>query len=718
MMAYISEGLLSEGTPEPLGVTFDGSGVNVAVFSAHATVIDFCLFDVAGATETARIRLPERTGDVFHGHVAGITEGMRYGLRAHGPFLPGDGHRFNPSKLLIDPYAIAIDRPFRLHPSMFGYNWSDALADLSFNDTDSGPYTPKAIVTRPSLAVGAQARPVPWSRTILYELHVRGFSKTHNGISEQIRGTFAALAHRAAIEHFLKLGITTLEIMPAAAWIEERRLAALGLTNYWGYNPVALMAPCPRLAPDGWDELRAAVAALAEVGIEVILDVVLNHTGEGDELGPTLSLRGLDNATYYRLIPGNERRYADDAGCGNTLALERPAVLRLAMDTLRTWTRGAGVSGFRFDLATTLGRRASGFDPGAPLLGAIAQDPELRTLKLIAEPWDIGPGGYQIGAFPGNWGEWNDRFRDSVRRFWRGDPGQLGELATRIAGSADLFGGHRRPSRSVNFVVAHDGFTLADLVAYARKHNDPNGEDNRDGANVNFSWNRGVEGPSGDPSVVVARARDQRALLATLLIARGTPMLEMGSELGHSQSGNNNAYAQDNATTWLNWEAVDTQLLEFARRLVQIRREHPALRNDHFLTGHPFDHTRLPDVKWTTPNGVPMTSADWEEPAGPTIVMTLCCRVDVGDGLDRVTLVLHRGKVPIRVMLPHPRNGQAWRILADSAANEEPRLVVDEFVTVAARSVMVIVECPACLWHAGAASGGARATESLSRHCP
>jgi glycogen debranching enzyme GlgX/4-alpha-glucanotransferase len=656
------------GEPEPLGVTPHGDGVNVAVFSANATAIDFCLFEAD--REIRRVTLRDRTGDVFHDHVAGVVAGAHYGLRAHGPFLPREGHRFNPAKLLVDPYATAIDRRFALHPAMFAYR-ADARDDaLSFDDTDSAPFVPKGIV--PGIAPAAPAfrlapaQLTPWAHTVVYELHVRGFTARHPGVPATLRGRFAGLAHPAAIEHLVRLGVTAVEIMPAAAWIEERHLAALGLCNYWGYNPVALMAPDPALAPGGWDEIRATVAALTEAGIEVILDVVLNHSGEGDALGPTLSLRGLDNATYYRLPADAPWRYVDDSGCGNTLALDRPAPLRMAMDALRLWAGQTGIHGFRFDLAASMGRREAGFDPAAPLLSAIGQDPLLRELKLIAEPWDAGPGGYRLGAFPAAWAEWNDRFRDDVRRFWRGDPGQLGELATRLAGSSDLFASRRVASRSVNFVVAHDGFSLADLVSYTHKRNAANGENDRDGTEANFSWNNGIEGPSDAAAVVAARRRDQRALLATLLLARGTPMLAMGAELGHSQGGNNNAYAQDNATAWLDWAAADAGLLAWTRHLLRIRREYAVLRDDRFLTGAPGDVSKLPDVAWTDAAGKGMTPAGWQASDGNTLVMTLA---GAGAVPERVSVIVHRGPAASEVVLPPPRAGHDWYLLEDSAAD-------------------------------------------------
>ena len=703
---------LDAGSPEPLGVTLDAMGANVAVFSAHATSIEICLFGPEGDRELERIRLPEKTGDVFHGHIAGVVAGDRYGLRAHGPYEPLAGQRFNPSKLLIDPFATRIDRPFVLHPSMFGYRVGDPKGDLSFSDEDSGPFSPKAVVGVPN-GPGVRDPITPWSQTILYEMHVRGFSKRLPGVAPEIAGTFAALARPEVIEHLVRLGITTLEIMPAAAWIDERHLASLGLTNYWGYNPAAWLAPDPRLAPGGWTEIAAATAALADAGIETVLDVVLNHTGEGDALGPTVSLRGLDNASYYRLANDDERRYVDDAGTGNTLALDRPPALRLAMDALRAWARLGGLSGFRFDLATTLGRRDDGFDPSAPLLSAIAQDPELRRLKLIAEPWDCGLGGYQIGAFPPGWGEWNDRFRDTVRRFWRGDAGQLGELATRLAGSQDLLARHGRPSRSVNFVTAHDGFTLADLTAYEAKHNQLNGEDNRDGSDANWSWNNGVEGPSDDPAIQATRANDQRALLATLLLSRGTPMLAMGSEFGQSQGGNNNAYAQDGAMAWLDWTGADPELLAFCQSLTRLRRAHPALRADRFLTGKPSEDGDLPDVSWRRADGGLMRAGDWGDGGCRTLVAVLSAPA-ADSAPERVALVFHQGREPVRVVLPEPRPGQGWTLALDSA---QPRrgdvLLEDDAIEAAGRSVLLAVESTAA--HRPSRPAGPELLDRLAR---
>jgi glycogen operon protein len=672
---------LRPGTPDPLGVTVDAAGANVAVFSANATRIELCLFDEADR-ETARIVLPERTGDVFHGHVEGLRPGMRYGLRAHGPHAPREGHRFNAHKLLLDPHAGLIDRPFALHPSMFGFQIGHPDADLSFDDADSGPFMPKAVILAPAAPL-LPAAPVPWNRTVIYEMHVRGFTRLHPRVPEAKRGTFAGLGHPAALKHLADLGISSVELLPVAAWLDERHLGPLGLSNYWGYNPVAFGAPDPRLAPGGWDEIAATTEKLEAAGIETLLDVVLNHSGEGDELGPTVSLRGLDNASYYRLDCHDPRRYANDAGCGNTLALERPAVLRLAMDSLRRFAQRGGIHGFRFDLATTLGRRADGFDSDHPLLAAIIQDPVLGRLKLIAEPWDIGMGGYQLGRFPAGWGEWNDRYRDTARRFWRGDAGMIGEMATRFAGSADVFAARKRPvSRSINFITAHDGFTLADLVSHADKHNEANGEDNRDGTDTNLSWNHGVEGHTADAAIQAARAADQRALLATLLLSRGTPMLAMGDEMGRSQGGNNNAYAQDNALSWLDWTDADTELVAHAAGLIRLRLTTPALHADAALTGHPVDASGLPDVTWLRADGQPMQQHDWSDPDNRLLIALLHAPDE--SRASRAIVILHAGQAPVDCVLPDPRQSHDW-VLADHTP-------AGETLQVAPRSVLCLTE--------------------------
>jgi glycogen operon protein len=691
--------IITQGAPEPLGVTLDAEGANVAVFSAHAEAIELCLYDQRGEREIERISLASRSGDVFHAHVAGLREGARYGLRAHGPFDPLSGHRFNPSKLLVDPWALAVDRPFSLHPSMFAYAPDDRA--------DSGPFTPKVILTRPARADAASRPNRPWDETIIYELHVKGFTKRHPGVPEPLRGTFAGLAHDAAIAHLTKLGVTTIEIMPCAAWIDERHLAKLGLSNYWGYNPIAMMAPDPRLAPGGWDEVRGAVARLHEAGLEVIVDVVLNHTGEGDALGPTVCLRGLDNASYYRLLPDDPRHYVNDAGCGNILACDRAPVVRYALDALRAWADYGGVDGFRFDLATTLARRPDGFDANAPLLAAILQDPGLRELKLVAEPWDIGPGGYRLGNFPHAFGEWNDRYRDCARRFWRGDDIGVAELATRVTGSSDFFAARRRPSRGVNFITAHDGFTLADLVSFERKRNGANGEDNRDGTDDNSSWNNGVEGVSNDAAVIAARARDQRNLLASLLLSRGAPMLSMGAELGATQGGANNAYAQDNETTWLDWERADAALIDFTAKLVALRRASRALRRDLFLTGEPFDETLIPDVEWRRPCGAPMGEADWRDGRAATLIACFYAPEEENEEADRLVVVWHRGRENITLTPPPARDGFCWRValLTSHAAAAE------QF----GGGAKILVEARSCAALREERAGGARRDSAPTR---
>ena len=689
---------VSAGSPDLLGLTFGDGGANYAIFSQHATQIDLCLFDAQGS-ET-RLPLPGRTGPIFHGFVSGLEAGQLYGLRVHGPFEPARGHRFNPAKLLVDPYALALDQPIGLHPALFDNG--------AASPQDTAPFVAKAIATRPVLA-HPQRRRRPWSQTIIYELHVRGFTKTLAAVPENLRGTFAGLAHPAAIAHLQNLGVTTLEIMPCAAWIDERHLPPLGLHNYWGYNPIANMAPDPRLAPGGWREVRESVAALQAAGFEVLVDVVLNHSGESDELGPTLCLRGLDNATYYRLNPQDPALYCNDAGCGNVLRLDHPAVLRLAMDSLRVWAELGGVDGFRFDLGVTLARRDTGFDPHAPLLAAIEQDPVLRELKLIAEPWDIGPGGYQLGQFPARWSEWNDRFRDDVRKFWRGDAGMIAALADRLTGSAPIFGGGGRPSRSVNFITAHDGFTLADLVAFAHKHNEANGEENRDGADQNFSWNNGAEGPTDDTEILAKRRRDQRNLLATLLLARGAPMLSMGAEFGQSQHGNNNAYAQDSALSWLDWAKADARLIAFTSQLIALRQSNPALGDDAFLRGAPLDETGFPDAQWFGSQGEALTSAQWRESE------TRFLGVSFHAPDSRALLLLNAGADPQNFPLPEPRAAKIWRLDLDTfAENGVAGTFFDcgEIIAVEPASFKVLIERPLA---EGAQAPGEAKPETLDR---
>ncbi len=650
---------MDDGAAEPLGVHLTQAGATIAIPAPGAEAIDLCVFDATGAREVARWRLPGRTGDVFHGALPGLAEGTRYGLRAHGPAAL----RFDPAKLLLDPWARAIDRPFATHPSLYE------------DGADSAHAMPKAVLAAPFPP--APPPPACTGARVIYELHVRGFTRTHPDIPEAIRGTFAALAHPAAIAHLTRLGVTHVELMPAWAWADERQLAPIGLTNSWGYNPVGWLAPEPRLAPGGMAEVRAAVAALAAAGIGVILDVVLNHSGEGDAQGPTLSLRGLGDAAWYRTDA--EGRYVNDTGCGHALALDRPLPLRLAMDAMRHWVGQAGLAGLRLDLATTLGRRADGFDPDAPLLQAVRQDPLLRDRWIIAEPWDVGHHGHRLGAFAPGWGEWNDRFRDGIRRFWRGDAGSLGEAATRMAGSRDVFG-TRPATDSINFVTAHDGFTLADLVSHAHKHNLANGEDNRDGTNDNLSWNHGVEGATDDDAILARRRADMRALLATLLAARGTPMLSMGDEAGRSQGGNNNAWCQDNATSWFDWAGADQALINFTARLVAARRASPALSGAAPLTGE-ADATGEPDVLWLRLNGTPMAQPDWTDPAARSVAMLL------HHDSARALVALHGGDTETTLHLPAGN----WRWLA---ASDDPSRegAAEATVTLAPRSVAWFAE--------------------------
>jgi glycogen operon protein len=657
-------------------------GINVAVVSWHAERITFCLFDEAGEKETGRFVLPRETDDVFCGFIAGLGPGVRYGLRADGPYDPGQGHWFDPAKLLVDPYARRLDRPFRLAPE---------LSAPRSAEIDTAALVPKAIVpSDPSVA----KRLPPGRPRFIYELSVRAFTRTHPAVPLPLRGTVAALAHPAVLAHLVRIGVDAVELMPITAAIDERHLAPLGLTNAWGYNPVVFMAPDPRLAPGGIEELAMAVAALHEAGIKVILDAVFNHTGESDVKGPTLSLRGLDNALYYRHSSDDPGRLVNDTGTGNTIAADREPVFRLIVDAMRHWAAHAGVDGFRFDLATVLGRLPDGFSGDAPLFQAIQRDAILKDLIMVAEPWDVGPGGYQLGNFPGGWLEWNDRFRDDVRRFWRGDPHTVGPVATRLAGSSDVFRGRgRSPSASVNFVAAHDGFALHDLVSYAAKHNQPNGENNRDGHDENFSWNGGVEGETGDRAIIESRRRDVRGLIATLFVARGTPMLTAGDEIGRTQSGNNNAYAQDNEITWLDWKNADHELAAFVGRLARLRRDRPALSADDFLDGAPPDDSGIPDVAWLHPDGREMEGRDWQEDLkvlGAALYRPATAEVDS----DRVAIWINAGDRAAVGWVPAARDSWHWVRVLDSAHPDDlarPELPSAP-VSLAPRSVVVLAE--------------------------
>ena len=664
------------GEATDLGVRVTPSGLEAALDLPNAEGVALCLFE--GDREVSRFALARDGDGIFRGVAPGLSAGARYGFRVQGPFDPARGHRFDASKLLADPYAFAFDRPFRLHASMFGFG------------EDSGPHAPKAIAGAPPSAEPGRKRIAP-EALVVYELNLRGFSRLNPDVPEKARGTFAALADPASIAHLSRLGVTAVEIMPADAFVDERHLPPLGLANAWGYNPVVFGVPDPRLAPGGWDEVRSATDALHEAGMEAILDVVFNHNGESDQFGPTLSFRGLDNASFFRLEPSDLAQYVNDAGTGNCLALDRPLVVAMAVGALRRWMVHGGVDGFRFDLGTSLGRRSNGFDAHAPFFKALAEDPIVSQARLIAEPWDMGPGGYQLGRFDPAFAEWNDHFRDAARRFWRGDAGLRGEIATRLAGSRDIFADAAAPSKGVNFVVAHDGFSLADLVSYAHKHNEANGEHNRDGSDSNYSWNHGVEGPTADPTVVSARARDQRNLLTLLLAARGTPMLAMGSELGFTQGGNNNAYAQDNAATAIRWDSADAELTRFVSRLVRARRAHPALSRDAFLTGKPFEASGLPDVEWRDAAGT-MSQSAWSDPAGPVLVAVFAAPHD--GGVDRVLVAMNRSGAETDLKLPSPRPKMIWRSIIDTAAPDaaERPLAVADRCRLASRSCLVLAE--------------------------
>lgn len=616
-----------------------GTGVDFAVWSGAAERVWLCLFD--DDVETARIEMDASEGGAFCTSVVGFGAGARYGFRADGPYAPDQGLWFDPDKLLMDPYAVAIDGPY-------AYDMRLALKRGAGGDT--APLMPKAVVTALPEPVEAAA-PLFSPGGLIYEIQVRAFTKLHPDVPEQLRGTIAALAHPAIIDHLLKLNVSAIELMPVTAWIDERHLGPLGLTNAWGYNPVSFMALDPRIAPGGVKELRETVAALGKAGIGVILDLVFNHTGESDEFGPTLSLRGFDNRTYCRHAPGDPGKLVNDTGTGNTLACDHPVVQELVLDTLRHFVRHAGVDGFRFDLAPILGRSDDGFDPDAPLLTTLRDDPVLKDRVMIAEPWDIGPDGYQLGNFPPPFLEWNDRYRDDIRRFWRRDRGMVGSLATRLAGSSDVFKG--AATRTVNFLAAHDGFSLADLVAYERKHNEANGEMNRDGHNENFSWNNGVEGATDDATILAERRRDLMALLATLFFSRGTIMLTAGDEFGRSQQGNNNAYAQDNPISWLDWRNRDSVLEEFAFTLATIRKQLPTLRDCAFLTGR-VGETGLPDVEWLTESGKPMAEQDWNDGGRGRLTMVLAAK----DG-SRIAVLINGDRRATAIALPE-RAGFRW----------------------------------------------------------
>lgn len=678
-MSKRSHSRVTEGRPFPLGATWDGLGVNFALFSAHATRVELCLFDATGKRELERIELPEYSDEIWHGYLPDAHPGQIYGYRVHGPFEPDAGHRFNPNKLLIDPYARQLVGQLRWSEALFGYTIGSADADLSFDTRDSAPFVPRCKVIDPAFTWGEQQfTRIPWDETLIYEAHLRGISMRHPAVPERLRGTCAGLMNAELIKHLRHLGISSLELLPVHGFVDDKHLLEKGMSNYWGYNSIAFFAPHARYLASGHvNEFKEMVAHLHDAGIELILDVVYNHTAEGNELGPTLSMRGIDNVSYYRLQADDRRYYVNDSGTGNTLDLSHPCVLQMVTDSLRYWATEMRVDGFRFDLASILGRYAEGFDERHSFLVACRQDPVLSHRKLIAEPWDCGPGGYQVGRFPPGWVEWNDRFRDTVRSYWRGDEGQLPDLARRLTASGDLYNHRgRRSYASVNFITAHDGFTLRDVVSYDHKHNEANGEDNRDGHDDNRSWNHGEEGPTGDPAIRQLRLRQMCNLMATLLLSQGTPMLLAGDEFSRTQQGNNNVYCQDNELGWIDWNLDDEgrQLLAFTRYLIRLRRRYPILRRGRFLVGEYNAELGVKDVTWLAPDGREMTQEDWETPQARCLGMLLDGRAQPTgirrSGADAtLLLLLNAHHEALQFQLPGVAQGRDWQCLLDTMAD-------------------------------------------------
>jgi isoamylase len=666
------------GSPAPRGATVDDGGVNFALFSANATRVELCLFDPTGHDEIARVTLPDYTDQIYHGYVEGLKPGQVYGYRVYGPYAPEQGHRFNPNKLLLDPYARGHTGDMRWDDACYGYTINGDNADLTFDERDSAPFVPKCVVVDPNFDWhGDPSRAfVPWRRTLLYETHVKGLTKCHPSIPEHLRGTYAGLGSSQVIDYIKSLGMTSIELLPIHTFLDDSYLLEKSLRNYWGYNSIGFFAPDPRYASDRANTLREfkeAVAKFHEAGLEVILDVVYNHTAEGNERGATLSFRGIDNVSYYRLQADNRRFYVNDTGTGNTIDLSHPQVLQMVMDSLRYWVQETHVDGFRFDLSTILAREPTGFDSRSGFLLACSQDPCLATVKLIAEPWDVGPGGYQVGCFPPGWAEWNDKFRDAARDFWRGEA-PAASMARRVQGSGDIYDlKGRRPWASINFIAAHDGFTLNDLVTYEHKHNEANGEDNHDGSDNNKSWNCGAEGPTEDPNVNALRMRQIRNFLATLLLSQGTPMLLAGDEFGRSQQGNNNAYCQDNKLNWIDWEREPRgeAILQFTRQLTQLRTKHPALHHDRFLGR--FDFPENPrDLVWLTVEGKEMDGDDWNNEGTRIFGMLIDVpgRADL-PGRDVILLLFNGGHEPAEFMLPEAPHGAGWQVLLDTSRDFE-----------------------------------------------
>jgi isoamylase len=694
------------GKAYPLGATYDGSGTNFAIFSEVAERVELCLFDADGAE--SRVPLIEVDGFIWHGFLPAVEPGQRYGYRVHGPYDPAAGHRCNPNKLLLDPYAKAIDGNFEWHQALFSYNFGDPD---SRNDDDSAPRMPKSVVINPYFDWGNDRPPShEYADTVIYEAHVKGLTQLHPDIPERIRGTYAGIAHPITIEHLQSLGVTAIELMPVHHFANDSTLVDKGLSNYWGYNTIAFLAPDFKYAssttPGGQvQEFKTMVRTLHEEGIEVILDVVYNHTAEGNHLGPTLSMRGIDNAAYYRLVDDDRQYYMDYTGTGNSLHVGHPHTLQLIMDSLRYWVTEMHVDGFRFDLAATLAREFYDVDRLSAFFELVQQDPTVSQVKLIAEPWDVGPGGYQVGNFPPQWTEWNGKFRDTVRDYWRGEAATLGEFASRLTGSADLYEyTARRPVASINFVTAHDGFTLRDLVSYNEKHNEANQEDNNDGESNNKSWNCGVEGTTDDPEVNALRARQQRNFLATTLLSQGVPMISHGDEFGRTQHGNNNGFCQDNDITWMHWDEADTELLEFTRAVSVLRANHPVFRRRRFFKGTPVRRrgaVAQPDISWFRPDGSEMSDEDWDSGFGKSVAVYLngLGIPDLDARGQRVTddsffLCFNAHHEPIEFTLPPEGFGQAWLpvvVTAESTPNSADREAIRAGGTVAVGERAMVV---------------------------
>ncbi|MDN2578494.1 glycogen debranching protein GlgX [Aquibium sp. ELW1220] len=682
-------GQIKPGSPFPLGAHWDGSGVNFALFSANATKVELCLFDGTGRREIERVPLPEFTHEVWHGYLPDIRPGQLYGYRVHGPYEPSAGHRFNPNKLLLDPYALELRGEIRWHDAVFGYRIGHPRDDLSFDRRDSAFVMPKCVVVDPAVTWGNDVRPGrPWDETIIYEAHVKGMTALNRELPEQFRGTFAGLADPRTIDHLVKLGVTAIELMPSQAFFDDRHLIERGLSNYWGYNTIGFFAPATRfIAPgSGIHDFKLMVRRLHEAGIEVVLDVVYNHTAEGNQMGPTLSFRGIDNASYY-LLGDDPRYYFDTTGCGNTVNLRNQRVLQMVMDSLRYWVQDCHVDGFRFDLASSLGRDRDSFDQNAVFLDAVRQDPVLSMVKLIAEPWDTGNDGYQLGNFPPMWAEWNDQYRDTTRAFWKGDEGIASDLAGRLLGSAGDFEKRgRRPWASINFVTAHDGFTLMDLVSYNDKHNEANGEENRDGHSHNLSWNCGAEGPTEDEEIIELRDRMRRNLAATVLLSQGTPMILMGDELGRSQDGNNNSYCQDAEMNWLRWgEGIDERdqaFFDFMRKVIALRLDQPLLRQRFFLHGDPRPNGAS-GVHWLRADGEQMGDEDWHQPHTRAFAMLLF------NDAQKLLIVFNAHYEDVEFTLPEDFSS-GWRRLLDTADPLVDGEAVDGPIAAHGRTLMLL----------------------------